>query len=346
MRSQKEFYEDNVLAQMFRNNNISFFSVDIDENAKAYLATNLDEKTESRDSMLKALARLSKQKNEKQSIEREYLVAYGQCLQLEIEEEEREVSFPIRESWIVMGILDHARELDTKEEITCLHICSPEHVEGIRNLLESLDIQVEVLKLSKKIVSAHIDSRSDEPRKLLQSMQIQVKPIIKKSGSYNSPYLLFYLDTDERASSFDICMAYDAGYNAVIPYDNVTPEDAEKIVQDTIFSRGPKAVKNTCFFIGGRKAEKAEKVLEVVKNTMFPPFQANVIIDPGGAYTTAAAMVAKVEDALLSHNLGDLRDKSCAVLGTGAVGRITAVLLAKLGCEVTIASLNPKRVDG
>ena len=346
MRSQKEFYEDNVLAQMFRNNNISFFSVDIDENAKAYLATNLDEKTESRDSMLKALARLSKQKNEKQSIEREYLVAYGQCLQLEIEEEEREVSFPIRESWIVMGILDHARELDTKEEITCLHICSPEHVEGIRNLLESLDIQVEVLKLSKKIVSAHIDSRSDEPRKLLQSMQIQVKPIIKKSGSYNSPYLLFYLDTDERASSFDICMAYDAGYNAVIPYDNVTPEDAEKIVQDTIFSRGPKAVKNTCFFIGGRKAEKAEKVLEVVKNTMFPPFQANVIIDPGGAYTTAAAMVAKVEDALVSHNLGDLRDKSCAVLGTGAVGRITAVLLAKLGCEVTIASLNPKRVDG
>ncbi|MCK5593066.1 hypothetical protein KAI31_03110, partial [Candidatus Bathyarchaeota archaeon] len=252
----------------------------------------------------------------------------------------------VRESWIVMGILDHARELDTKEEITCLHICSPEHVEGIRNLLESLDIQVEVLKLSKKIVSAHIDSRSDEPRNLLQSMQIQVKPIIKKSGSYNSPYLLFYLDTDERASSFDICMACDAGYNAVIPYDNVTPEDAQKIVQDTIFSRGPKAVKNTCFFIGGRKAEKAEKVLEVVKNTMFPPFQANVVIDPGGAYTTAAAMVAKVEDALLSHNLGDLRDKSCAVLGTGAVGRITAVLLAKLGCEVTIASLNPKRVDG
>ena len=346
MRSEKEFYKDNVLAQMFQNNNIPFFPVDIDENAKTYLASNLDKKTESRDSILKSLAELSKQKKEKYSVEKEYLVAYGQCLQLEIDEQEREVSFSIRESWIVMGIMDHAREFNVEEEITCLHICSPEHVDGIKKLLESVDVQVEVLKLSKKIVSAHIDARSDDLGNLLQSMQIQVKPVIKKKSPHDSPYLLFYLDTDERASPFDICMAYDAGYNAVIPYDNVTPKDAEKIVQDTIFSRGPKAVKHTCFFIGGRKAEKAEEVLKAVKNSMFPPFQANVIIDPGGAYTTAAAMVAKVEYALLSHKLGDLRDKSCAVLGTGAVGQVTAVLLAKLGCNVTIASLNPKRVDG
>jgi len=346
MRSQERFYEDNVLVQLFRDSKIPYFPVDIDENAKAYLATSLDRKIGSRDSILKALANLSKKGDEKESIEREYLVAYGQCLQLEIDEEEREVSFPIRESWIVMNIVDHARELDAEEEIICLHICSPEHVEGVRNLLESLDIRVEVLRLSKKIVSAHIDASSEEPANLLQSMQIQVKPIIKKSGSYDSPYLLFYLDTDERASPFDICMAYDAGYNAVIPYDNVTPKDAEKIVQDTIFSRGPKAVKHTCFFIGGGNAEKAEEVLKVVKDVMFPPFMANIIIDPGGAYTTASAMVAKVEDALLSHKLGDLRDKSCAILGTGAVGRIAAVLLAKLGCEVSIASLNPKRTDG
>ena len=55
-------------------------------------------------------------------MEEEYLVAYGQCLQLEVEEQEREISFPIRESWIVMGILDHASEIESEEEITCLHI--------------------------------------------------------------------------------------------------------------------------------------------------------------------------------------------------------------------------------
>jgi methylene-tetrahydromethanopterin dehydrogenase len=176
-------------------------------------------------------------------------------------------------------------------------------------------------------------------------MQIQVKPVIRKTSD-DAPYLLFYLDTDEKASPFDICMAYDAGYNAVIPYENVTPEDAKTIVQDAIFSRGPKAVKHTCFFIGGKNAEKAEEVFKVVRDTMFPPFKTSIIIDPGGAYTTAATMVAKVEEALLSHKLGDLKDKTCAVLGTGAVGKIAAVLLAKLGCNVMIASLNPKRVNG
>lgn len=98
--------------------------------------------------------------------------------------------------------------------------------------------------------------------------------------------------------------------------------------------------------IGGKDAAKAEEISEVVKNVMFPPFEANVIIDPGGAYTTAAAAVAKVEKALESHKLGSLRDKTCAVFGTGAVGRIIAVLLTRLGCNVMIASLNPKRAHG
>jgi methylene-tetrahydromethanopterin dehydrogenase len=344
MRSPKEFYEDNILAQMLQKNNVPFFPVDIDANAKTYIATSLTKKIESRNSILNALDNLSKRKNQG-SMEREYLVAYGQGLQLEIEEQEREISFPIRESWIVMGIMDNAEEINDKEEINCLHISSPEHVEGIRKLLESLNVHVEIIKLSKKIISSHTEiPHSNELENLLQSMQIQVKPVIEKTE--DTPYLLFYLDTDEKASPFDICMAYDAGYNAVIPYENVTPEDAKRIVQDAIFSRGSKAVKHTCFFVGGKGAEKAEAVFEAVKNAMFPPFKTSIIIDPGGAYTTAAAMIAKVEEALSSHKLGELKDKTCAVLGTGAVGQIAAVLLAKLGCNVIIASLNPKRVDG
>ncbi|MEM3010795.1 MAG: NAD(P)-dependent methylenetetrahydromethanopterin dehydrogenase [Candidatus Bathyarchaeia archaeon] len=345
MRSQKEFFENNVLAQMFQRNNVPFFPVDIDGNALAYLAASLDKKRELRDSILKALNNLSKRKDE-ESMEKEYLVAYGQCLQLELEEKEREISFPIRQSWIVMGILEHAKEIEDKKEITCIHICSPEHVNAVKELLESLDVKVEVIKLSKKIISTQVETpRSDELENLLQSMQIQVKPVIGKA-SEDAPYLLFYLDTDEKASPFDICMAYDAGFDAVIPYENVTPDDGKRIVQDAIFSRGPKAVKHTCFFIGGKSVEKAEAVFQVIKDTMFPPFKTSIIIDPGGAYTTAAAMVAKVEEALATHKLGELKDKTCAVLGTGAVGQIAAVLLAKLGCNVIIASLNPKRVDG
>ncbi len=152
MRSQNEFYEDSVLAKIFKNNKISFVPVDIDGNAKAYLTANLDKKKEIRDDILKRLASLSKQKSQEESLEKEYLVAYGQCLQLELEELEREICFPIRESWIVMGILDQAKDLN-KDEITCIHLCSPEHVEGIKKLLETLNITVETVKLSKKIVS-------------------------------------------------------------------------------------------------------------------------------------------------------------------------------------------------
>jgi methylene-tetrahydromethanopterin dehydrogenase len=180
---------------------------------------------------------------------------------------------------------------------------------------------------------------------LLQSMQIKVKPVIKTAAT-EPPHLLFFLDTDRIASPFDVCMAYDAGFNAVIPYENVTPEDARKIVQDAIFSRGPKAVKHTCFFIGGKDVAQAEQIGQTVENTMFPPFEASVIIDPGGAYTTAAAAVAQVEESLVSHKLGSLRDKTCAVFGTGVVGKITAVLLTRLGCEVMIVSLNPNRENG
>jgi methylene-tetrahydromethanopterin dehydrogenase len=346
MRSLKEFNEDNILVKLFHKINIPLFAIDIDENAKTYLVTSLEEKRELRDNILKNLANMQKKKNYKDSMEKEYLVAYGQCLQFELNEQEKEISFPIRESWIVMGIMDHAKEFTAKKEVTCLHICSPEHVNGIKELLESLDVRVEVLKLTKKIVSTSVETpHSDEVANLLESMQIQVKPVIRRSSD-DSPYLLFYLDTDKKASPFDICMAYDAGYNAVIPYENVTAEDGKSIVQDAIFSRGPKAVKHTAFFIGGKNAEKAEEVFEVVKNAMFPPFKTSIIIDPAGAYTTAAAMVAKVEEALKTNNLGAIKDKTCAVLGTGAVGKIAAVLLAKLGCNVMIASLNPKRKDG
>jgi methylene-tetrahydromethanopterin dehydrogenase len=345
MRTQKDFFDNNMLAEVFKKSKVPFFSVDIDENAMIYLKTGIDSKIEQRNAVLKALDNLSKQKAQNYT-ERDYLIAYGQSLQLEIEEQEREVKFPIRESWIVMSILDHAEEITGKDEVTCLHICSPEHIEGIKQLLEKLNVEVETAKLSKKVISTKAEMPSShELEDWLQSMQIQVKPVIG-TASEDSPYLLFYLDTDVKASPFDICMAYDVGYNAVIPYENVTPEDANAIVQDALLSRGPKGVKHTAFLVGGKNAERAEDVFKAVKDAMFPPFKTSIIVDPAGAYTTAAAMVAKAESALSKSNLGELKDKTCAILGTGAVGQIAAVLLAKMGCNVIIASLNPKRVDG
>jgi len=339
-RSAKEFSEKNAIAQISQKSNIPLFAVDMDENAKGYVFSLLEEKKELRDRILKALEEMPN----KDSMEKEYLIAYGQCLQQEIEEIEREAKFSVRENWIVMGILENARKME-KEEIVCIHVSSPEHVSGVKKLLESVDAEVETIKPSKKLVFTQEKASPAEIEDLLKSMQIKIKPVIKKT-SEEAPYILFFLDTDKRASPFDICMAYDAGFSVVVPYENVTFEEARKIVQDAIFSRDPKGVKRTCFFIGGKDMEKAEEILKVVRDSMFPPFQANTIIDPAGAYTTAAAMVAKVEDALVKSKLGSLKDKKVAVFGTGAVGRVAAVLLAKLGCNVMIVSPNPNRTNG
>lgn len=340
-RSDKEFNETNVIAQISQKRNIPFYAVEIDENAKGYVASLLEEKKQLRDRILKALEELPGE----DSPEKEYLIAYGQCLQQEIEEMEREVKFSVRESWIAMGIIENARKID-KEEITCVHISSPEHVSGVKKLLESVDVEAETIHPIKKLIFTKEEKASPaEIEDLLKSMQVQIKPVIKTT-SEDAPYILFFLDTDKRASPFDICMAYDAGFSVVVPYENVTMEEAKKIVQDAIFSRDPKGVKRTCFLIGGKDMEKAEEVLKVVRESMFPPFQANTIIDPAGAYTTATAMVAKVEDAIVKSKLGNLKDKRVAVFGTGAVGRVAAILLAKLGCKVMIVSPNPDRQDG
>ena len=158
-RSQKEFFEDNILADVFQKSSIPFFPVDIDSDAKTYLESAFDKKTALRDNIIKNIENLNKQKSS-DSTERDYLIAYGQSLQSEIEEQEHEVNFSIRESWIVMGIMERAREIKNKNEITCLHICSPEHVPGIKQMLESVNANVEIAKLSKRIISTQVETPS------------------------------------------------------------------------------------------------------------------------------------------------------------------------------------------
>jgi methylene-tetrahydromethanopterin dehydrogenase len=154
-------------------------------------------------------------------------------------------------------------------------------------------------------------------------------------------HLLYLFTTDAAASPFDVNMAYDAGFHAVVPYANVTEETGTLLIQDIIFSRGPKGAKFTALFIGGNDVDLAETIRAAVTKSMFPPFQVSVMIDPKGAYTTAAALVAKVEKAL-----GGLSGRKAAILGgTGPVGRVAASLCAKNGCEVIVGSRSREAAD-
>jgi methylene-tetrahydromethanopterin dehydrogenase len=151
------------------------------------------------------------------------------------------------------------------------------------------------------------------------------------------PYILHLFTPMAQASPFDINMAYDAGYDGVVPYTNVELKQVAALTQDTIFSRGPKGVKRTGIFIGGRDNGLAADMLDAAKRAMVPPFEVSVFVDPSGAFTTAAAMVAAVEKHLKKAHATDLNGKAVMIFGgSGPVGAAAAVLASQAGAKVGI----------
>jgi len=151
------------------------------------------------------------------------------------------------------------------------------------------------------------------------------------------PYILHLFTPMAQASPFDINMAYDAGYDGVVPYTHVEPEQVAALTQDTIFSRGPKGAKRTGIFIGGRDNGLAADMLDAAREAMVPPFEVSVFADPSGAFTTAAAMVAAVEKHLKKAHATDLKGKTVMIFGgSGPVGAAAAVLASQAGAKVGI----------
>lgn len=153
------------------------------------------------------------------------------------------------------------------------------------------------------------------------------------------PYILHMLTPTRNVSPFDVNMAYDAGYGAVVPYGDVTLDQVAPLVQDAIFSRGPSGAKRTGIFIGGREIGLAADMLDAARRAMVSPFEVSVFADPSGAFTTAAALVATVERALLGVHGLPLAGRRVLVLGgTGPVGSAAAVLASGSGAQVRVAS--------
>jgi methylene-tetrahydromethanopterin dehydrogenase len=148
-------------------------------------------------------------------------------------------------------------------------------------------------------------------------------------------------------SPFDVNMALDAGYDAVLTYTNVTLEEVTGLVQDAMFSRPPKRGARTAIFIGGKNAIDALDMMAAAKKAMFPPFAISLFADPGGSFTTAAAMVVCVEKILKEKNRRDLRGFKVAVFGaTGVVGFSAGVIAALEGADVTLVGYDgPARVS-
>ncbi len=163
---------------------------------------------------------------------------------------------------------------------------------------------------------------------------LELTPIVVKKVD-KADKLCYFFDTDENASPFDINMAYDAGFDIVIPISKMTADKVPRLVQDAIFSRKPGAP--TTFFIGGSNVKEGEIIAKKVIKSLVPPFECPVIIDPRGSHTTASAVVAlTIKIAEKEHGIKDLKNKKVVIFGAGPVGQIAAILAAKIQCKTFI----------
>jgi hypothetical protein len=154
--------------------------------------------------------------------------------------------------------------------------------------------------------------------------------------------ILIQLDCDGQPSLFDRIVAIDAGADEVFSYGPVRPEQACGMVLDAIFTRGPKDLKSTAFFISGKDVASAEQLMATVCKYMLPEkgLRVSVLLDANGANTTAAAAVRSAGRHL------DLKDAAALVLGsTGPVGQRVALLLARQGSEVRVGSRQRARAE-
>src|SRR5215470_12041399 len=159
--------------------------------------------------------------------------------------------------------------------------------------------------------------------------------------------ILHMITPTKHVSPFDANMALDAGYDAVITYSNVAIDEITGLVQDCIFSRPPKTGVRSGMFFGGKNASLALDMLAKAKSALVPPFGVSFFADPGGSFTTAAAMVACIEKILQDRKQRDLNGAKVAVFGgTGVLGFAVAVIAALQSADVTLVGYDGiKRVS-
>lgn len=153
--------------------------------------------------------------------------------------------------------------------------------------------------------------------------------------------VLVQLDTDPLPSLFDRIVAVDAGAGQVFVYAGISPEHVRDIVYGAIFTRGPPDLASTALFVGGSDVGAGEAVLAAARESFLGKLRVSLMLDSGGANTTAAAAALTIE------RRGGAKGRRVLVLGgTGPVGQRVARLLIRRGAEVRLGSRSLERAEG
>lgn len=312
--------------------NIKHVQADIDDNALGYIKAS--------DDLSEILNNLSNEINTTKSdnVNYETLKLWHNYLTQKHTEFIDDLSSRVREAWMMSCILKEASRME-RYNLNIVLVTDIKHFGGIVKLCEDLDIQTEEITIEKiynSIPSSLYELSTHPP-----ILEIKVKKIEKSQSKKTK--ILYFMDTDEYCSPFDLNMAYDSGFDQVVQLPRITPHSAAKLTADAIFSRGPDGTNHTAFFLGGNDVILIEKILEAVKGAMFPPFECPVFLDPRGAYTTASAAVVK---SLSAFDNKSLLGRNVVIMGAGPVGRIASIILSKIGAKVILVETAPEKFGG
>ena len=147
------------LQKLFEAKGLPFRRVDIDENAQDYLSSALEEHRTTLKN-LKHRIREIVEKEWKVSEEDEFLqrlVLWKEYIEKDYEEQENEVRYNVREAWMMMDIINIAKESDGLK-LKGLYICDLRHFNGIEKLADDLDIAVEKIKIKRTIKTEEVES--------------------------------------------------------------------------------------------------------------------------------------------------------------------------------------------
>jgi len=341
----EEAADSDPLKDMVERKNILYKIVDISENAEDYLRATLDQHNHLISQLSNRIEEMIKANNgrvPKDDPSFQELVLWRDYLQTEYDNQEDEVRYKVREAWMMMKIINLTKTFK-KHQLKGMFICDLSHFRGIKELAEELNIKSQQIKLERKVKVENNPILINNEGRVANAKTNENKPrpsLIELSGikiktKDKSDKICYFFDTDDNASPFDINMAYDAGFDVVVPISRMTADKVPQLVQDAIFSRKPKAP--TTFFIGGANVKEGEEIAKKVTKALVPPFECPVIIDPRGSHTTASSVVAKtMHVAAKKHAIETIEEKKVVIMGAGPVARIAAILAAKLKAKTFI----------
>jgi hypothetical protein len=148
-----EFLNPNdPLVQLFKKKKIPFKLADISENASAYLSTALEEHRDSisklENKIREVIEKQGKVPEDDETFQQ--LLLWKEYLQRDFDEQEEDVRYKVREAWMMMNILNLAKEVEGKK-LKGLFICDLRHFNGLEKLAGDLGVETEQIKIKRTI---------------------------------------------------------------------------------------------------------------------------------------------------------------------------------------------------